>query len=260
MIEKTEAIPLIWHEVSNSSRIVHWFTRGFGRVGTLIKGAVRPRSAFLGQYDLYSTSELLFYSRHLDDIHIAKECSLLAPRLGLRQSWRAHLVASALASILLRCTPPLASAPLLFDDFSIALNALNHGHPPRLIQHWTELRFCRELGLQPNFADTCSHCQTVLGQNGAEVAFSPSRGGFLCHRCRFTTTESLHVSKGTMAILRRLQQVALPETLSSLRTNPGQDQELHLLLGRFLAYHLDFHLLARETAHLLASRFAKFSR
>lgn len=247
MIEKTEAVPLVWYEVSNTSRIVHWFTRAHGRVATLIKGALRPRSPFLGQYDLHGTSELLFYSREHDDLHIAKECSLLAPRLRLRSDWRAHAAASSLASILLRCSPPLASAPLLFADFTRALDALEKGLPSPVVQHWAELRMCAELGIEPQLGTACVHCSAPLARE-AGLGFSSPRGGLLCAACLESGDSGHTISGAAVALLRRLQQAASPDSLASLRTHAGQDRELHVVLGRFLAYHLDFPQTARDIA------------
>ena len=89
MIVKTPAIPLYWTDVSNTSRIVTWLTAHYGKLSTTIKGDQRKNSLFRGQYDLFSTSELLFYDRTERGTHIAKECSMLTPRTIFRTDWRA---------------------------------------------------------------------------------------------------------------------------------------------------------------------------
>ena len=65
MIARTTAIPLACYPYSSSSRIVHWLTRHHGKVSTLLKGALRPKSPFLGEYDLFSTSELLYFQKQV---------------------------------------------------------------------------------------------------------------------------------------------------------------------------------------------------
>ena len=59
MIIRATAIPLAVYPYSSTSRIVHWLTRQQGKISTLLKGALRPRSPFIGEYELFSTSELL---------------------------------------------------------------------------------------------------------------------------------------------------------------------------------------------------------
>ena len=48
---KTDAICLGIHPWSKTSHVTSWLTPS-GRVATVVKGAVPPKSAFLGQYDL----------------------------------------------------------------------------------------------------------------------------------------------------------------------------------------------------------------
>ena len=54
-IIKTQGIVLSIHPWSQTSHVVTWLTPDHGPVTTLVKGAVRTKSAFLGQYDLSAT-------------------------------------------------------------------------------------------------------------------------------------------------------------------------------------------------------------
>jgi len=63
MILKSPAIVLRFNPFANTSRVVVWLTRDHGKLATLVKGAQRPKSPFLGQFDLFYTCELLFYAR-----------------------------------------------------------------------------------------------------------------------------------------------------------------------------------------------------
>ncbi|MCL2104026.1 MAG: recombination protein O N-terminal domain-containing protein, partial [Kiritimatiellaeota bacterium] len=84
MIIKTEAVALQIRPWSKTSHIVTWLTPGHGCVVTAVKGACRPKSAFLGQYDLFYTCELLFYRRERGGIHAIRECTPLRRRDPLR--------------------------------------------------------------------------------------------------------------------------------------------------------------------------------
>ena len=101
-----EALVLRWFPVTDTSRVVVWFTARHGRISTLIKGSQRPKSWLLGQYDLFYTCELLFYAKANEDLHMIRECAPLAPRSGLRQNWRACAAASFVADLLYRISPP----------------------------------------------------------------------------------------------------------------------------------------------------------
>lgn len=77
---------------SRTSHIVDWMTDA-GRVATVVKGATRPKSAFLGQYDLNYTCETVFYARANGELHALRECSPVSMRERLRGRFRALAVA-----------------------------------------------------------------------------------------------------------------------------------------------------------------------
>ena len=51
--ERAEAIVLRVQPVTESSLLVLWFTREFGKLKTLAKGARRPKSPMRGRLDLF---------------------------------------------------------------------------------------------------------------------------------------------------------------------------------------------------------------
>ena len=89
---RAEAICLAVRPWSRTSHIVSWLT-GAGRVSTLVKGAVRPKSQFLGQYDVNYTCEILYYARARGELHALRECSAVERRDGLRDDYRALMLA-----------------------------------------------------------------------------------------------------------------------------------------------------------------------
>ena len=90
---KTEATCLRINPWSRTSHVVSWLTPS-GRVATLVKGAVRPKSAFLGQYDLNYTCGIVYYARAHGEAHALRECFPLERRDDLRGDYAALAVAS----------------------------------------------------------------------------------------------------------------------------------------------------------------------
>ncbi len=89
---RSEAICLAIRPWSQTSHVVLWLTPQ-GKVGTVVKGAVRPKSFFLGQYDLNYTCEILYYARARGDLHALRECVPLERRDALRDDYRALALA-----------------------------------------------------------------------------------------------------------------------------------------------------------------------
>lgn len=85
---KAEAICLSIIPWSKTSHVVNWLTRE-GKVTTVVKGAVRPKSAFLGQYDLNYTCEIVYYAHAKGELHALRECYPLELREELRRDYKA---------------------------------------------------------------------------------------------------------------------------------------------------------------------------
>ena len=84
---KTEAICLDIRPWSRTSHVVSWLTPT-GKVSTVVKGAVRAKSSFLGQYDLNYTCDIVYYARAKGELHALRECVPVEMREGLRGDYR----------------------------------------------------------------------------------------------------------------------------------------------------------------------------
>ena len=67
--ERAEAIVLRVQPVTESSLLVLWFTREFGKLKTLAKGARRPKSPMRGRLDLFYQDEISFLRSLRSDLH-----------------------------------------------------------------------------------------------------------------------------------------------------------------------------------------------
>jgi DNA repair protein RecO (recombination protein O) len=242
-IARDHAIVLRWYPVTDTSRVVVWFTRHHGRLSTLIKGALRPKSFVLGQYDLFHTCELLFYTRSSDDLHIFRECSPLRRRSPLRHDWRACAAASFVADLLHRASPPLAAAEALFDLASLCLDQLASGHASPALLFWYELRLLHELGLAPD-----------LGDSPLANAIFDHRDGRIIPPGTPPSAHASPISGGALAILRHLVDTSAPADLRRLRLSPGQIREIAGHLDLFATWHLDLRLPSRALALDLLTR------
>lgn len=251
MIEKTTAIVLRYAPSGETSRVVTWLTPHHGRIATILKGALRPKSWFLGQYDLFYTCELLYYHRTDRTLYLAKECAPLKLRAGLRHDWRAAALASYWADLAGRISPAQAPQRTLYHWLDQGLDTLVTQGPDVGLCGWLELRLLHDLGLAPRL-DNCVGCRAPLTRAGAPcgpAVFSSARGGLLCAACaRHDRTGGLPVPLDIQTILRRWQQAPSPAAARRIRCSPAQTAALNRIMGEFLAYHLDLALPSRSLA------------
>ena len=144
---KTEAVCLAIHPWSRTSHVVRWMTPD-GPLVTLVKGAVRPKSAFLGQYDLNYTCEIVYYARGKGDIHALRECTPLKPRERLRGDYRALVLAGYMRAQVAALTPHGPDAADWLELLEDALDALPRPDGVRALVQF-ELRVLALAGLSP---------------------------------------------------------------------------------------------------------------
>lgn len=121
---KSRAVCLRIAHWSRTSHVVVWLTPT-GIVNTVVKGAVRPKSAFLGQYDLAYTCELVYYARERSEVRALRECWPLRMRQPLRGDLDALLLSDRFRLLCELMAPNGPDAARWFDALEGALDALS---------------------------------------------------------------------------------------------------------------------------------------
>lgn len=245
MIASTEAIALRIHPFSNTSHVVTWLSPEFGRVTTSIKGACRPKSFFLGQYDVGATCELLFYRRESNGIHAVRECCPLSRREGLREDWRRAAAAGYACDLASRLAQPALEASELYALLGATLDSLEKAVlPPSKAVLAYELLALRAAGLAPNL-DLCEGCP---GAGGRDCRFALNAGRPACHRAPPAPGEpTVMVPAGVLQALKDFEESegrGIPPSWS----DPTIELGLRRFLGVFISYHLEFPASIRRTA------------
>ena len=120
---RSEATCLAIRPWSRTSHVVTWLTPR-GKLGTVVKGAVRPKSFFLGQYDLNYTCDVLYYARAHGDLHALRECVPVNRRDALRDDFRKLALAGHFRRLAADYAPAGPDAAAWHDLLANALDAL----------------------------------------------------------------------------------------------------------------------------------------
>ncbi len=148
---KSEAVCLAIRPWSQTSHVVSWLTPQ-GKVGTVVRGAVRPKSFFLGQYDLNYTCEILYYGRARGDLHALRDCAPLERRDGLRADYRALALAGYFRRLASDYAPAGPDCAAWYARLSGALDGLAARAPAASLVHRLlrfEIDVLHLLGLSP---------------------------------------------------------------------------------------------------------------
>ncbi len=87
-MDKTDAVVLRVVEYSETSLVVTLYTRQFGKLAAIAKGARRPKSPFEGALDLLSVCDVVLIRKPADQLAILTEAKLVRRfRGGENQAW-----------------------------------------------------------------------------------------------------------------------------------------------------------------------------
>ena len=188
-----------------------------GPVTTVVKGAVRPKSAFLGQYDLNYTCEIVYYSRAKGELHALRECTPLSTREKLRSSYRALVLAEHMRTQVAALAPHGGESESWLAALANALDSLCAGaadSPRRLV---AEL-----LGFELE----------ILSLSGLSPEIEAESGSFS---------------------LRGERQIPISQEVARCIDDPKTEKNIQILLdaaraiGVFYAFHLDSAPETRRT-------------
>jgi DNA repair protein RecO (recombination protein O) len=200
-IERTAGVVLRVRPLTETSLIVHWLTRDFGRVATVAKGARRPKSTFRGQIDLFYLTDMTFSRSRRSDLHTLREVRLLESHVALRRDLGCLRQASYCAALIEQTTEMDAPLPAVFGQFTGLLGQLPKQPPQPQAVFAFEMKLLQELGLKPNFAGSA-------------------------------------LTAGARRILEKFLAVDWPAVFQ-LRPTAAQTAEIRLFLHGFLIYHLE---------------------
>lgn len=215
--EQATAFVLRVYDFSESSLVVTLFTREFGKLRALAKGAKKPKNPFDFALDLLSLCRVVFLRKSSDALHLLTEAKLIR-RFRLEQSGLAGWYAALYASDLVNLTTHDEDAqPTLFDLLHDAMDRFQSAVSLKEDVIRFEWRLLELTGHSPSL-DTCVSCgeevkdsaelrgENVTNETKArrELFFTLTEGGVLCPRCRPGKRAVVSVRAETIAALRSL--------------------------------------------------------
>src|SRR6516164_6332260 len=201
MVERSTGLILRTRLLTETSLIVHWLTPEFGRLATVAKGARRPKSPFRGKLDLFYLADFSFSRSRTSELHNLREIELRETHEFLRRDLRFLQQAAYCVRLVEQATETETPLGSVFGMLNGFLAALPGGAPRPQMVFGFEIKLLAELGLQPNVSST-------------------------------------RLSATTKDVVNHLEREDWP-TISALRLDSPQYNELHRFLHGFLIYHLN---------------------
>ena len=201
--EKASALVLRTIDFSETSLVVWLFTREFGKIGALAKGARRLKNPFESALDVLTLCRIVFLHKSSEALDLVTEAKLLRRFRPTGRNLAGLYAGYYVAELLGDLTDENDPHPELFDLADETLAALAAGEVVHRRLARFELGALRFLGHSPAL-DLCAECGTKIDLTG-RIAFGGIHGGALCRGCRQGKTSVVSVSAG---VLRTMAQLA----------------------------------------------------
>jgi DNA repair protein RecO (recombination protein O) len=230
--KKAAALVVRTSDWSESSRIATIWTREFGRVRVLAKGARRLKSSFDVALDLLTVCSVVFIHKATSGLDLLTEARVEERFPKLLTDLPALYGGYYVAELLSELTQDMDPHPMLYDAALVTLRELG-GLGPLTGQRVMafELTLLAELGYSP----ALRHCAGCGTPTLPPLAFSAIAGGLVCDNCRVRQSDA------------RPMKLELRDALDALRLDPTGwrverpaplRRELRQLLGQYVGVRL----------------------
>jgi DNA repair protein RecO (recombination protein O) len=152
MTESASGLILRTRRLTETSLIVHWLTPNLGRIATVAKGALRPKSPFRGKLDLFYFADFSFMRSRRSELHNLREASIRETHPKIRGELGRVQQASYAAALVEQVTELETPLPEIFELVQGFLKLLAEATPQSHLVFGFELKLLAELGLEPDLS------------------------------------------------------------------------------------------------------------
>jgi DNA repair protein RecO (recombination protein O) len=246
-IHKTEAIVLRRMDFRETSLIVDFFTRDFGKLSGILKGIRLEPDKFASTVEISSHNDIVFYKKINTSLHLVSACDLRDKFFNLRNSIIKAGISSFMMELISAVMQPEDKNEDVFDLTVNSLKELEKTNNPEKIATIFKIKMLALSGFKPHF-DSCVSCSDkILGQS----KFSLSLGGLLCPKCSFKDLSARAIFRGTIASILHIEKNDFKTNLN-LGLNPQIKKELEIILNAFFNFHLERELKSQKSINKMA--------
>jgi len=264
MITKTEAVVLKSMNYRDSSKIVTFYTRRFGKVKCIAKGARQMKSRFGAGLEPITNVSLVLYKKEHRDLQLVSQCDAIKTYKSIHSDLERMAVALSVLELVNQLVHEEEGNDALYLLLVETLDEIE-----RAKRNFVNLFFAFEIrcaslfGFSPGLG-ACSACGRSLDEIGIDgmAVFQLSKGSVLCGRCVASANThtndplrarkaalqarkqphseegNVRVSIGTLKALQRLLTARL-DSVSSLELTVAAGNEIDGTLRLYMRQHFE---------------------
>ena len=241
-IQKTEGILLRRQSLRETSLILTFYTKDFGKIKGIVRGVRGPRSACGGaNMEIFAHDDIVFYERKRSDIFTISQCDLAEYFGSVRESLEKLSYATYLVELIDSVTMLGDENKDAFDLLLNSLKLLGGECSAKRVARIFEIRLLHILGLMPTFS-SCANCGSRMDGSSR---FSFRHGGLICKKCLDSDREARPILQGTINFIEHIRTLPF-ERVARIKVASEVGHELERLLRKFLDFHIERRLKTVE--------------
>ena len=247
MITKTDAMVLKSMRYRDSSKIVTFYTRRYGKIKAIAKGARDTKSKFGAALEPMTLSSLVLYKKEQRDLQLVSHCDIVKQYKRIHAEMaRMSVALSALELVNQLTHDEEENLPL----FSLLVNTFDTLEQAEMkfesLLYAFEIRIAALFGFALHL-EKCISCgrEVQIDTESVSLMFDMAKGGISCPICsaaRGTSGVGGHsqhrLNAQTVAVLRQLSSLEF-ENIPTLQYLAAVGNELNETLRLYLQYHVE---------------------
>lgn len=237
-IQKSEAIILRSMPLRETSLVLTFYTKDFGKIKGIVRGVRGPHAQYGGgSLELFAHDEIVFYDRKKSDIFTISQCDLIDFFNPIRQSLERLAYAGYIAELLDSVTTLGDTNEEVYNLLLNSLKLLSGEASSRRVARIFEIKLLGLLGLMPTLG-SCVNCGAKID---ASARFSVAQGGLVCKKCVDTDKNAVPIMLGTAKFIEHIRTLPF-EKVARVKVANAVGKELESVLRKFLDHHIERRL------------------
>lgn len=242
MIVTTEAIILKTMRYGESSRILTIYSREFGKLSVVAKGARDSKNRMGSATQCFNHVQCVIYRKPSRDLHLLSQCDLVVPYYRVAEDLDRLEAAMAVIELVNAVSQgEEKNEPLFFllrQTLEI-INAATKNSQNALC--FFEIRLSDILGFKPHFV-TCLGCKVELSDRTVDyrgAGWEFRRGGLMCSACCDSALVGKKISLPALKAMQHLQVITNYDAITLLALSPAARKEIEESMRGYLRTHVD---------------------
>lgn len=208
---QSEAVVIKTYPLAEADKIVVAYTRKYGKLRGVARGARRMRSRFSGRLEPFSWIEISAFEKENQELVQIDKVDLIRSFGWLPGNYRCFLQLNFLGELLIETIPEREPNEPLFRLVLLVLPEIQDPIRSDLAQLYFEVWHLKLSGLFPS-GGTCGQCGVSLF-NETQVFYGSGQDSFLCRNCKGKALHS--ISSNSYRLLHNI----LSKPLGDLRVD-----------------------------------------